>query len=113
MGQSAKLGIMVSLLEKRHFHGMSPPGSSLSPRMANRALASIDIDSHAGRRHKATPSQRGHLPHGGDNWDLQVGDTSKASFQRFVEKSLLADQHALLLGRPCSRGGHQNHRLLE
>merc|ERR1719174_1372702 len=96
--QSAKLGTMESLLEKRHFHGVPPPGSSLSPRIANRALESIDIDSHAGRRHEATPSKEGFLPLGGDTWDLQAGDTSKASLRRFVEQSLLANQHALLLG---------------
>lgn len=111
--QSAKLGTMESLLEKRHFHGAPPPGSSLSPRIMNRALESIDIDSHAGRRHEATPSKGGFLPLDGESWDLQAGDTSKASLRRFVEQSLLADQHALLFGRPCFRNRQQNQRLLE
>lgn len=110
--QSAKLGIMENLLEKRHFHG-SPPGSSLSPRMANQGLAAIDIDSHAGRLHKVTPSQPGFLPLGGETWDLQVADTSKASFRRFVEQNLLADQYAALLDRPSARRSHPNQRLLE
>lgn len=111
--QSAKLGTMESLLEKRHFHGAPLPGSSLSPLMKNRALESIDIDSHAGRRHEASPSKGGFLPQDGESWDLQAGDTSKASLRRFLEQSLLAEEHASLLGRPSFRKRQQNQRLLE
>lgn len=111
--QSAKIGTMESLLEKRHFHGMSPPGSTLSVRIANRALAAVDIDAHAGRLHKTTPSQQGFLPLGGETWDLQGGDCSKVSLGRFFEQSFQADQYALLLGRPCLKGSHPSHRLWE
>lgn len=109
--QSAKRGVMEGLLEKRHFHGMSPPGSALSPRIANRATAAVDIDAHAGRLHKKTIPSQGSLPHG-ESWDLQVGDGSEASFRRFIEQSLKADEYASLLGRPSSQS-HPNHKLWE
>lgn len=111
--QSAKIGIMEGLLEKRHFQGMPPPGNSLNPRIANRALAAVDIDAHAGRLHKTQPSQEGSLPLGGETWDLQAEDSSEVSFRRFFEQSLLADKYALLLERPCLKGSHPNHRLWE
>jgi len=90
---------ITSVLRRKTFHDAAPPGSSLSPRMAAKALESIDIDSYYGRRRSVScePSCRS-AP-----WACISFDSPAQGRRQFFEHMLSADRYASLIGRPHFR----------
>jgi len=95
---------ITSVLRRRSFHDAAPPGSSLSPRMAAKALESIDIDSYYGRRRSMScdPSARS-APWLCTSFDGPMSHSPRQTRCQFFEYSSSADRYASLIGRPHFR----------
>lgn len=105
-------GDVSNIMRKKQFHDSPAPGSSLSPRMAARELASICIDSPTRRRQLLSRVSSGivvpedrhtyDIPASRDSCQLFPGSPRNRETGQFFKKSVEARNYAKLVGRPGS-----------